>query len=157
MNTSFAQADLTRKHNLFPYSFPCIPSGEGEVKRNWPKANPSPRYASGWQKVPWSAQVCGVVGRRNNNNFQGKTGEKREWRGAESNRRRRDFQSLALPTELPRHCVEELRFQAAISIFSHRSKVNKSKTASRISISGCCLHTGRTLTRRAAHVTFIPE
>jgi hypothetical protein len=28
---------------------------------------------------------------------------KGEWRGTESNRRRRDFQSLALPTELPRH------------------------------------------------------
>ena len=28
---------------------------------------------------------------------------KRGWRGTELNRRRRDFQSLALPTELPRH------------------------------------------------------
>ena len=35
--------------------------------------------------------------------FQGKTGE---WRGTESNRRRRDFQSLALPTELPRPAFE---------------------------------------------------
>ncbi len=30
-------------------------------------------------------------------------GGKGEWRGTELNRRRRDFQSLALPTELPRH------------------------------------------------------
>ena len=52
---------------------------------------------------------------------------KKKWRGTESNRRRRDFQSLALPTELPRHHIEEPRFEAGTSIFSHGSKVNNLK------------------------------
>src|SRR5437016_9091185 len=35
--------------------------------------------------------------------------EVRRWRGAESNRRHYDFQSYALPTELPRHSRETAR------------------------------------------------
>ena len=44
-------------------------------------------------------------------------GEK-EWRGTESNRRRRDFQSLALPTELPRHRVKSGLSTGLIVYFS---------------------------------------
>ncbi len=34
--------------------------------------------------------------------------KERWWRGAESNRRHKDFQSFALPTELPSHLKERL-------------------------------------------------
>jgi hypothetical protein len=46
---------------------------------------------------------------------------KRRWRGTELNRRRRDFQSLALPTELPRH---KRNSKIGLSIKRLASKVN---------------------------------
>ncbi len=46
------------------------------------------------------------------------------WRGTESNRRRRDFQSLALPTELPRRVLEPCRFFSELSIVLLLDKVN---------------------------------
>ncbi len=48
-------------------------------------------------------------------------GKKGKWRGAESNRRRRDFQSLALPTELPRHARRKPR-KASLVYLSDPSK-----------------------------------
>ena len=44
---------------------------------------------------------------------------KRKWcRGAESNRRHEDFQSTALPTELPRHLAQVAGFQRE-GVFQH--------------------------------------
>jgi hypothetical protein len=49
--------------------------------------------------------------------------QEKEWRGTESNRRRRDFQSLALPTELPRLSLMTC-FRSSHSINSSLVKVN---------------------------------
>ena len=65
--------------------------------------------------------------------FFWKTGVRRrcegEWRGTESNRRRRDFQSLALPTELPRPLGKSQVLDSGISINSLTSNVNRKLTS----------------------------
>ncbi len=53
-----------------------------------------------------------------------------EWRGAESNRRRKDFQSFALPTELPRH------YRRAIK-YIHRPVQSQSSPADRQHLHRC--------------------
>src|SRR5271166_6804570 len=56
------------------------------------------------QKRGWRKTVCDSPDLRNRRNLRFSNsvrGEMRRWLGAESNRRHEDFQSSALPTELP--------------------------------------------------------